>query len=57
MYSTRSWFNHNAPAVDRMPRNCLQDLTWLLHFVDDWELDENDLEWNEMYVRFPKARS
>ena len=32
-----------------MPCNCLQDLTRLLHFVDDWELDENDLEWNEVF--------
>ena len=53
MYSTRSWFNHNAPAVDNMPRDCLQDLTWLLHFVDDWELDDNDFEWDEVF-NFPK---
>ena len=48
MYSTRSWFNHNAPAVDSMSRDCLQDLTWLLHFVNDWELNESDFEWNEV---------
>ena len=54
MYSTRSWFNHNAPAVDSMPRDCLQDLTRLLHFVDDWELDGNDFEWNEVFD-FPKC--
>ena len=53
MYSIRSWFNHNAPAVDSMPCNCLQDLTWLLHFVDNWELDENDFEWNEVFD-YPK---
>ena len=22
MYSTRSWFKHNAPAIDSIPRNC-----------------------------------
>ena len=49
IYSTMSWFNHNAPAVDSMPRDCLQDLTRLLHFVDDWELDENDFKWNEVF--------
>ena len=49
MYSTRSWFNHNAPAVDSMPRDCLQDLTRLFHFVDDWELDDNDFKWDEVF--------
>jgi hypothetical protein len=53
MYGTCSWFIHNAPAVDSMPCNCLQDLTQLLHFVDDWELDENDFEWEEVFD-FPK---
>ena len=53
MYSIRSWFNHNAPAVDSMPRDCLQDLTWLLHFVDDWELDDNNFKWDELFD-FPK---
>ena len=48
-YNTFSWFNHNAPAVDIMPRDCLQDLTWLLHFVDDWELDDNDFGWDEVF--------
>ena len=55
MYSTCSWFNHNAPAVDSMLKDCLQDLTRLLHyFVDDWELDDNnDFEWNEVFD-YPK---
>ena len=53
MYSTWSWFNHNAPAVDSMLRDCLQDLTWLLHFVADWKLDESNFEWNEVF-NFPK---
>ena len=53
MYSTCCWFNHNTPAVDSMPHNCLQDLTRLLHFVNDWELNENDFEWDEVFV-FPK---
>ena len=45
MYSTCSWFKHNSPAVDSMPHDCLQDLTRLLHEVDDcWELDDNDFE-------------
>ena len=48
MYDSRSWFNHCAPAVESMPRNCLQDLYRLLHFVDDWELDE-DMEWDDIY--------
>ena len=52
-YSTWSWFNHNTPAVDSLPRDCLQDLTWLLYFVDNWELDENNFEWNEVF-NFPK---
>ena len=50
---TRSWFNHNAPAVDSMPCNCLQDLSRLLHFVNDWELDDNNYEWNKAFA-FPK---
>ena len=49
MYSTRRWFNHNAPAVDSIPRDCLLDLTQLLHFVYDWELNENASEWNEVF--------
>ena len=53
IYSTHSWFNHNVPAVDSMPRDCLQDLTQLLHFVDDWELNNNDFEWNENF-NYPK---
>ena len=53
MYSTRSWFNHNALTVDSMPKDCLQDLTRLLHFVDDWELDDNNFEWDEVFA-FPK---
>ena len=53
MYSTQSWFNHNTLAVDSFPRDCLQDLTWLLHFFDNWELDENDFKWNEVF-NFPK---
>ena len=48
MYSTRSWFKHNAPAVDSMPRDCLQDLTWLLHFVDDWEIEEDE-NWDDTF--------
>ena len=36
-----------------MPRDYLQDLTQLLHFVDDWELDNNDFEWNENFD-YPK---
>ena len=46
---TRSWFKHNAPAIDSMPRNFLQDLIWLLHFVDDWKVDENNFEWNRVF--------
>ena len=49
VHSTRSWFNHNAPAVDSIPRDCLQDLTRLFHFVDDWELDDNDFKWDEVF--------
>tara|TARA_B110001450_G_C17246012_1_gene329509 strand:- start:209 stop:427 length:219 start_codon:yes stop_codon:yes gene_type:complete len=41
--------NHNASALDSMPRDCLQDLTRLLHFVDDWELDDNNFKWNEVF--------
>ena len=48
MYDSRSWFNHWAPAVESMPRDCLQDLYWLFHFVDDWELDEVK-EWDNIY--------
>ena len=48
MYDSRSWFNHSAPAVESMPQDCLQDLYWLLHCVDDWELDE-DKEWDDIY--------
>ena len=44
----------NAPAVDSMPQDCLQDLTRLLHFVDDLELGANDFEWNEVFD-FPKC--
>ena len=53
MYSSWSWFKHNAPAVDSMPRNCLQDLIRLLHFVDDWEIEENE-NWDDKfdYPRF-----
>ena len=47
MYSTRSWFKHNAPAVDSMLHNCLQDLIRLLHFVDDWEIEDDN--WNDMF--------
>lgn len=47
--STRSWLYHNAPAVDSIPQKNLQDLIWLLHFVDDWELDKNDFEWNKVF--------
>ena len=53
IYSTHSRFNHTVPAVDSMPRDCLQDLTQLLHFVDDWELNNNDFEWNENF-NYPK---
>ena len=53
MYGTCSWFIHNAPAVDSMPCNCLHDLTRLLHFVNDWELDDNNFEWDEAFA-FPK---
>ena len=48
MYDTRSWFNHCAPAVEAMPRDCLQDLYRLLHFVDDWEIYDDD-NWNHVY--------
>ena len=44
----------NVPAVDSMPPDCLQDLTRLLHFVDDLELGANDFEWNEVFD-FPKC--
>ena len=36
-----------------IPCNCLQDLTRLLHFLDDWELDDNHFEWDEVFD-FPK---
>ena len=49
MYSTRSWFKHNLPALDSIPHNCLQDLIrLLLHFVDDWEI-EDDENWDDMF--------
>ena len=48
MYDSRSWFNHCAPAVEAMPHNCLQDLHRLLHFVDDWEVDEDE-NWEDVY--------
>ena len=48
MYDSRSWFNHCGPAIESMPRDCLQDLYLLLHFVVDWELDE-DKEWDDIY--------
>jgi len=48
MYTTRSWFKHNAPAVESMPRNCLQDLIRLLHFVDDWEIEEDE-NWDDTF--------
>ena len=53
IYSTWSWFNHNAPAVDSMPRDCLKDLTRLLHFFDDQKLDDNNFEWDKVFD-FPK---
>ena len=48
MYDSRSWFNHCAPAVEAMSRNCLQDLHHLLHFVDDWEINEDE-NWEYVY--------
>ena len=54
MYSSCSWFKHNAPAADSMPHNCLQDLIrWLFHFVDDWEIEEDE-NWDDVfdYLRY-----
>ena len=35
--------------MDSMPRNFLQDLTWLLHFVDDdWEIKEDE-NWDDTF--------
>ena len=55
MYDLRSCFNHCALAIKFVPRDCLQNLYRLLHFVDDWELDE-DKEWDDIYDH-PKKRS
>ena len=30
-----------------MPRNCLQDLHRLLHFVDDWEINDDE-NWEDI---------
>ena len=49
LYSTRGWFNHNTTAVERMPRDCLQYLTQLLHFVNNWELYDNNFKWDEVF--------
>ena len=54
MYSSWSWFKHNAPAVDSILRNCLQALIQqLLYFVDDWDIEE-DGNWDDMfdYLRY-----
>ena len=48
MYNSKIWFNQCAPAVKSMPQDCLQNMYGLLHFVDDWELDE-DKEWDDIY--------
>ena len=48
MYNSRSQFDHCAPATKSMPQDCLQDLYQLLHFVDDWEIDDDD-NWNKIY--------
>ena len=34
--------------MDSMPRNFLQDLTRLLHFVDDWEIKEDE-NWDDTF--------
>ena len=56
MYSSRSWFKHSAPVVDSMPQNYLQDpIQLLLHFVDNWEIEDDDNEqntWNAMFNYF-----
>ena len=39
-----------AVEQDSMPRIAYaQDLTRLLHFADDWELDENDFKWDKVF--------
>ena len=38
MYDLRCWFNHCALTVKAIPQDCLQDLYWLLHFVEEWNL-------------------
>ena len=48
VYSSCSWFKHNAPAVDSMLRSCLRALIWLLHFVGDWEIEEDE-NWDDMF--------
>ena len=53
MYSSWSWFKHNAPAVDSILRNCLQALIqfallcWWLGYWRGWKLG-----W---YVWLPKV--
>ena len=46
MYCTREWFNAVAPIQESMPRQALQDLVRCLHYVDDWEEEE---EWEVIY--------
>ena len=53
LYSSQSWFKHNVQAVDSMPRNCLQDLTQLLHFVDNWEIDNTE-NWDNNMFDYPR---
>ena len=38
-----------------MPRNCLQDLIRLLHFVDDWKIEEDE-NWYNMF-NYPRYNS
>ena len=40
--NTRSWFKHDSPAIKRMPQSFLQDLIRLLHFVDNWYIDDDE---------------
>ena len=54
MYSSREPLIHHDVAVESMPQDALMDLYRLLHFVDDWEVSEDQV-WGDIY-HHPKVK-
>ena len=49
-YDTREPLNEILSATESLPRDAMQDLHRCLHFDNDWDGEDDGIEWTEVYL-------